>query len=47
LGVGVPPAGFGELGKPVGVVFVAACPGGHERRARKQVTLVVVAGPVG
>jgi hypothetical protein len=29
------------------VVFVAACPGGHERRARKQVTLVVVAGPVG
>jgi hypothetical protein len=29
------------------VVVVAACPGGHERRAREQVTLVVVARPVG
>ncbi|HEV8275820.1 MAG TPA: hypothetical protein VGQ26_09005 [Streptosporangiaceae bacterium] len=47
LGVGVPPAGLGELGEPAAVVVVAACPGGHERRAREQVTLVVVARPVG
>jgi hypothetical protein len=46
LGVGVPPAGCGELGEPGGVVFVAACPSGDEGRAGEQVTLVVVAGPV-
>jgi hypothetical protein len=38
---------FGELSEPAAVTVVAACPGGHERGAREQVTLVVVACPVG
>jgi hypothetical protein len=36
LGSRAPPAGCSELGEPAAAVFLAACPGGYEGRAREQ-----------